>query len=197
LSCSRVAWALKSGPSVLRHPVVLRVGFRRAPVTGRPPTHPLAAAHVTVDVTESGLFQPNEEARLHRNPRPAHGPETDPRLTSVPDLDLVHLADVTCNDATMEHELLDLFLVHTRELLASSGVAIMARETGLLKGYAHALKGGSRTIGAMALGDLAEDIERLAEASDLTASLAALHQAEAAFERVSLIAGERRLRPAA
>jgi HPt (histidine-containing phosphotransfer) domain-containing protein len=134
---------------------------------------------------------------LNWKPRHAHGPETDPRLTPVPDLDLVQLTNATCNDPTMEQDLFDVFLVHTRELLASTGAAILARETGLLKGYAHALKGGSRTIGAMALGDLAEDIERLAEASDLTASLAAFHRAEAAFECVSLIAAERRLRPAA
>jgi len=97
----------------------------------------------------------------------------------------------------MEQELFDIFLTSTRELLASTGVAIMTRETRLLKGYAHALKGGSRTIGAMALGDLAEEIERLAEAPDLSPATAAFHRAEAAFECVASIAAERRLRPAA
>jgi hypothetical protein len=148
----RWPWAArtpKPGQTVLRDPVVLPVRLRRASVTGRPPANPRAAAHVTVDATASDLLQPNEETLLNWKPRPASNPETGPRSTPVPDLDLVQLADVTCNDTTMEQELLDLFLAHTRELLASLGTAILAREIGLLRGYAHALKGGSRNIGAV------------------------------------------------
>jgi two-component system sensor histidine kinase/response regulator len=116
-----------------------------------------------------------------------------PVATSFPDLDLAQLEDVTCSDPAIERELLDLFLESAREMLVSTRAAVLTRETGLMKGYAHALKGGSRTIGAMALGEIAEEIERQAETFDSASAQEALERAEAAFARVTLAAAERGL----
>jgi len=110
---------------------------------------------------------------------------------------VAQLEDVTCHDPASEQELFDLYLESTLKMLVSTRAAILGREGQLMRGYAHALKGASRTIGAVVLGELAEEMERLAEASDFAAAQGALERAEAAFERVALTAAERQLRLAA
>jgi signal transduction histidine kinase/CheY-like chemotaxis protein len=127
----------------------------------------------------------------------AAAPPREPGPGEAPDLDLVQLADVTGGDAATEEELLELYLDSTREMLASMWVAITDREARLLQGYAHALKGGSRTVGAVTLGELAAEIERLAGASDFAAAHGALKGAGAAFERLTEMIAARRVCPAA
>jgi HPt (histidine-containing phosphotransfer) domain-containing protein len=165
------------------------------------------AAEIGTEVTAPAAAETRVLAGVKRDQGAVPGADT-PVLAVVrraevsaaaeyPDLDVDQLEDVTCHDPAMEQELFDLYLESTREMLASIRAAILGREVQLLRGYAHALKGGSRTIGAMALGELAEEMERLAEAADFTSAQGTLERTVAAFERVALTAAERQLRLAA
>jgi HPt (histidine-containing phosphotransfer) domain-containing protein len=118
-------------------------------------------------------------------------------LPGSPDLDLEQFEDAADHDPAMERELIDLYLADTPKLLASLRAAIADRAAALTQRHAHTLKGGSRTIGAMALGELAEEMERTAEADDFASAQAALEVAEAAFVRVAESMTGRRLRTAA
>jgi CheY-like chemotaxis protein len=102
----------------------------------------------------------------------------------LPDLDLERLQLVTGGESILEEELLGIFLESTRETLGDLHSAIEAGDTRLLRAHAHALKGSSRTIGAIALGELAGELERLGDTSDLASAHGALLSADAAFERI-------------
>ena len=93
--------------------------------------------------------------------------------------------------------MIQLFLESTRESLRGMRAALEAGDATLLRGLAHGLKGGSRTLGAAALGELAQEIERLAGTSDFASAHAVLESAAVAFERVTATMEARTLRRAA
>ncbi len=114
-----------------------------------------------------------------------------------PDLEEDRLADVCGEDPMLEAEVVQMFLGSTRESLAGMHAALEAGDATLLRGLAHGLKGGSRTLGAAALGELAHEIERLAETSDFASARGALDSAATAFDRVAAAMEARALRRAA
>ena len=59
------------------------------------------------------------------------------------------------------------------------------------------IKGSSQTIGAVAMGELAGELERLGDSSDLASAYGALLGADVAFERMTLAITARRLTAAA
>jgi CheY-like chemotaxis protein len=123
---------------------------------------------------------------------PVAADEPDP-----PDLDVVRLEAVVDHDPELERELIDLYLAETQRHLARIRAAIAAHEAPPAERHARALKSESRTIGALALGGMAEELERLAKTADFAAAQAALERTEAAFERVAETMTQRRLRTAA
>jgi len=114
-----------------------------------------------------------------------------------PDLDLERLQLVTDGEPALEEELLGIFLESSRETLKDLRTAIETGDARLLRAHAHALKGSSRTIGALALGELAQELERLGDSSDFASAYGALLSADAAFERMASAISTRRLLEAA
>ena len=72
------------------------------------------------------------------------------------------------DEPAMACEMLDVFLDSCRDLHAKLEDAIQQAEVQLCRTAAHTLKGSSRSIGAMRLGDLWYDVQRCADAGDLT-----------------------------
>ena len=105
----------------------------------------------------------------------------DTAAGEFPDLDLERLHLVTGGESALEDELLGIFLESARETLEDLRTALEAGDTRLLRAHAHALKGSSRTIGAIALGEMACELERLGGSSDLASAYGALMSADAAF----------------
>jgi two-component system sensor histidine kinase/response regulator len=120
--------------------------------------------------------------------------DEDPRF---PDLQEDRLEDVCGQDRALEQEVIQMYLESTRETLAMMRAALEAGDATLLRRLAHGLKGGSRTLGAAAVGELAEEIERRAENSDFASAYGALESVTAAFERVAATMEARSLRRAA
>ena len=134
-------------------------------------------------------------AREELGPAPGSGrTDEDARF---PDLEEDRLEDVCAHDPTLEQEVIQMYLESTRETLARMRAALEAGDATLLRGLAHGLKGGSRTIGAAALGELAQGIESLAETSDFASVHGALEGAAVAFERVAAAMEARAFRRAA
>ena len=147
-------------------------------------------------------WAPRQEARAKARamredlgPAPGLGrTDEDPRF---PDLEEDRLEDVCGHDSTLEREVIQLYLESTRETLAGMRAALGAGDAVALRGLAHGLKGGSRTVGAAALGELAHEVERLAGTADFASAHGALEGAAVAFERVTAAMEARALRRAA
>jgi HPt (histidine-containing phosphotransfer) domain-containing protein len=94
---------------------------------------------------------------------------------AAPPVDLVHLRRFTLGDADLERELAALFRDSCTTYVGAMAVAADDRAW---SEAAHGLKGAARSIGALHLGDLAEQAEQagLARRPSMLASL----QAEAA-----------------
>lgn len=73
-------------------------------------------------------------------------------------LDLAHLRRYTLGDRSLEREILGLFV---DQLAVSIAALRQASSEKAWKMATHTLKGSSRAVGAWALGDLAEQAERL------------------------------------
>jgi CheY-like chemotaxis protein len=121
----------------------------------------------------------------------------DAAAAEFPDLDLERLQLVTGGESALEEELLGIFLESTRETLEDMRTALEAGDARLLRAHAHVLKGSSRTIGAIALGEMAFELERLGSSSDLASAYGALLSADAAFVRMASAIHSRRLPEAA
>jgi two-component system sensor histidine kinase/response regulator len=134
-------------------------------------------------------------AQEELGPAPGSG-RTDEDL-QFPDLDEDRLDDVCGHDPMLEQEVIQMYLVSTRDALARMRDALAAGDATLLRGLAHGLKGGSRTVGAAALGELAHELERLAETSDFASAHGALEGAAVAFDHVTAAMEARALRRAA
>jgi two-component system sensor histidine kinase/response regulator len=138
------------------------------------------------------------QARAAREePVPAHGSGTADEDPRFPDLEEDRLEDVCGHDPALEQEVIQMYLESTRETLSRMRAALELGDATLLRGLAHGLKGGSRTVGAAALGELAQEIERRAETSDFASAHGALEGAAVAFEHVAMVMEARALRRAA
>lgn len=95
---------------------------------------------------------------LHQPERPEGVPTSSERP-----IDLVHLVRQTLGDRSLEREILQLFSVQARTILAHLGVAETGRSRMEL---AHTLKGSARAVGAWRVADRAERCELACEARD-------------------------------
>ncbi len=130
-------------------------------------------------------------------PAEAPAPSEDTAEGEFPDLDLERLQSLTDGEPALEQELLTLFVESARETLAELRAALEAGDARLLSASAHALKGSSRTVGAVELGEVACELERLGDTSDFASAYGALLSADAAFERVAATINARHLKQAA
>lgn len=78
-------------------------------------------------------------------------------------IDLVHLARQTLGDRSLEREVLNLFVVQARSVLAQMQMAVPGRSRLEL---AHTLKGSARSVGAWQVASEAEACEGLHDAVD-------------------------------
>lgn len=99
--------------------------------------------------------------------------DSPPLVPEGPVLDLDHLERMTLGERELEREVLTLFVQQSTDLLARLGK--LPREGASL---AHTLKGSARAIGAFAVADAADELERrLRQGLPVTAEVAALAQA--------------------
>lgn len=102
-------------------------------------------------------------------------------ISTSPILDRAHLARQTFDDADLQAELIALFLGQCAKL---SPVIEGDADAGARADAAHTLKGGARGIGAFAVAQAAEAVEKALreEGGAAPAPLGALRDAIAAFE---------------
>jgi len=96
----------------------------------------------------------------------------DPNAAAQPQLadwDATMLSQLVGDNPAMQQRLLAKFLVNTRNQLTSLQNAAETGDTQVCTSIAHALKSASRTAGAMALGELCQQLETAGKANDLSA----------------------------
>jgi HPt (histidine-containing phosphotransfer) domain-containing protein len=110
---------------------------------------------------------------MSRLAKPADWVDSPPLVPEGPALDLAHLERMTLGERELEREVLNLFVQQSADLLAR--LEKLPREGASL---AHTLKGSARGIGAFAVADAADDLERrLRQGLSVTAEVAALAEA--------------------
>jgi len=82
------------------------------------------------------------------------------------------LRQVVGDNPAMQQRLLTKFLVNADAQVADIGVAAQTPDIGRMADVAHTLKSAARTVGALALGELCQQIETAGRAGDAHASLA-------------------------
>ena len=95
-------------------------------------------------------------------------------------IDRSYLSSITEDDEEFERELIDSYLGASPPTLDRLRDAVSRSDVGEVREAAHALKGSSRAIGAVALGTLCETLEARARAEDLS---------EAEALRVAIVQG--------
>nr|WP_323134656.1 PAS domain S-box protein [Aromatoleum toluclasticum] len=116
-------------------------------------------------------------------------PERTPPASALelPILDVSVLGGLVGDDPVVIREFLGDYLASAGSLAAETRAAFAARDSGAVAAAAHKLKSSSRAVGALALGDLCNRIERAVRDEDL----AMLEQEMGRFDNV-LIATETR-----
>ena len=105
--------------------------------------------------------------------KPADWVESPPLAPEGPVIDLDHLERMTLGEKELEREVLMLFAQQSTDLLAR--LEKLPREGASL---AHTLKGSARGIGAFAVAQAADDLERrLRQGLSVTAEVLALAEA--------------------
>jgi PAS domain S-box-containing protein len=96
------------------------------------------------------------------------------------------------NEALVQ-ELVELFVAQAPERLSALQEAIARDDAGATKAAAHALKGGSASLGAVRMSALCAELEQLAAEANLESAAGPLEELEEAFEvtRDALLAGAR------
>ncbi|OQW88005.1 MAG: hypothetical protein BWK72_09610 [Rhodoferax ferrireducens] len=111
-------------------------------------------------------------------PTPANAVPLDPlpvpaapaavALMDLPVWDSLALSEMVGANLAMQHRLLGKFLVNARGQVASLNRAGQAHDTATVTSVAHALKSASRTVGAMALGELCLQLETAGQTGNAT-----------------------------
>jgi len=98
------------------------------------------------------------------------------------------LHHTTCGDFEFEQELLREYLQNAQEKLGDIATALQAGDAPRVRAAAHALKGSSLTVGAMALGNLSKEMEDLAQRGEIDQAAMLLEKMRAAFARLQGVA---------
>jgi len=111
-----------------------------------------------------------------------------PIAEEYPELDRAQLHHTTCGDFEFEQELLREYLQNAQEKLGDIATALQAGDAPRVRAAAHALKGSSLTVGAMALGNLSKEMEDLAQRGEIDQAAMLLEKMRAAFARLQGVA---------
>ena len=76
------------------------------------------------------------------------------------------LTELMGDNPAMHKRLLDKFLTNAEQQVAEITAAALARDTATLAGLAHTLKSAARSVGALALGELCQNLETAGRAGD-------------------------------
>ncbi len=109
-----------------------------------------------------------------------------PRRDAELPIDRAHLARYTLGDASLEREILELFLGHMPNSIRDLGLAATDKDWHMA---AHALKGSARAVGAWRLARAAEAAERVGVSDREAADAAIARIAEAAVEVTTHVGG--------
>lgn len=90
--------------------------------------------------------------------------ETSPDFPAV--WDSTTLSRLVGDNPTMHHRLLEKFLCSAQEQVAAIGSAAVTGETNMVGDIAHKLKSAARTVGAIQLGELCQQLETAGRAGD-------------------------------
>jgi CheY-like chemotaxis protein len=95
--------------------------------------------------------------------------ENAAQATSVESViwDPATLTRMVGDNPAMHRRLLATFLLGAKDGVAAIGGAVTKGELGIIAAQAHSLKSSSRTVGALALGDLLEEMETAGRSGDL------------------------------
>lgn len=100
-------------------------------------------------------------------------------MNNVPVLDRDHLLEITDGDVAFERELLGTYRASVANLLARLRASLTDGELTQVIREAHALKGASLNVGAMAMGQCAGAIESAARDGDTARVYEAARQLDA------------------
>jgi len=108
---------------------------------------------------------------------PTHSPDS-------PILDVEHLRDVCGGDLAFEREIIGDFLAQVTPLQEKLALAVASGNANTVSFAAHAIKGSSRSLGAVALGEACAELEEIGDQGDLTEAPAALKRIVAELARL-------------
>ena len=86
-----------------------------------------------------------------------------------PTFEIRQLRETIGEDVDFERVLLGEYLSQSNEILQRLSDAVVTRNSAALKSAAHELKGSSRTIGAIAVGEVAQQLETMGGSGELGA----------------------------
>lgn len=109
-------------------------------------------------------------------------PSGEPAAATAVDVGL--LQGLVGNDRTTVHEFLADYLASARHLAGEMRAALTAGDTRHVSAIAHKLKSSSRSVGAMALGDLCAELENSGKTGDKAAIAQGMAQFETALAQV-------------
>jgi HPt (histidine-containing phosphotransfer) domain-containing protein len=107
------------------------------------------------------IASPLAPAMLAVGPAAADAAEAD-----RPAVDITALTSVFGDDRVAVAEILGDFVAPSREILADIEAGLRAEDAGAVARAAHKLKSSARAVGALALADVAFDLERAGKAED-------------------------------
>ena len=87
-------------------------------------------------------------------------------------------------DPAFEREILGEFMDSAGGLMAKMATALEAGDEAEIESAAHALKGSSRSVGAAALGDACDALEKLATSPDLAGATTVLDRVQGEYRRL-------------
>ena len=91
------------------------------------------------------------------------------------------LARLVGDNPAVHRRLLEKFMVASQAHIAAVGEAMAKGETGIAADVAHKLKSSARTVGALLLGDLCQEMETAGKAGDAPTCLALVERMNTAF----------------
>ncbi|MEL6161271.1 MAG: Hpt domain-containing protein [Cyanobacteria bacterium J06627_32] len=113
--------------------------------------------------------------------------------TSPIDFDWQQLRQLAGEDADFEYELLGLFLQDTETMLQELDQALTVRCVTTVEAVAHALRGASANVGAIALSASALQLEQIARRGSLQGARSLLQQLKHHYHRIQAYFQSRQL----
>ncbi len=95
------------------------------------------------------------------------------------------LTELIGDNPAMHQRLLHTFLTHAQLQMTALGQADQSRDSTQLSSIAHTLKSAARSVGALALGELCQQLEMAARAGDLNACARLMPELNSAFRQAS------------